>query len=325
MAASALPSEHKSAFDAYMRSGDDRLMRSLDAKAMSYGSAQDGGYLVPDETEAEIGKRLAVLSPIRAIAVGAAGVGGGAEEAVLDLRSGGRLGRPRPRRGRRPRRRRWPSCSSRRWSSTPCRRRRPRCWRTRWSTSTSGSRAKWRRPSPSRRARPSSPATATNKPKGFLDYTKVAEASWVWGEIGYIVTGVSGALPASHPSDMLIDTVYALKAGYRQNANWVMNRKTQACDPQAQGCRRQLSLAAAGGCRPARDADGLSAGRGRGHAGRRRQRDADRVRRFRARLSGRRPDGRAGAARSRIPPSPTCCSTRPSASAAACRISTRSS
>ena len=68
----------------------------------------------------------------------------------------------------------------------------------------------------------------TNKPKGFLDYTKVAEASWGWGKIGYIVTGVSGALPASNPSDVLIDLVYALKAGYRQNANWVMNRKTQA-------------------------------------------------------------------------------------------------
>jgi HK97 family phage major capsid protein len=60
--------EHKQAFDAYVRSGDDRLLRSLDAKSMSYGSGQDGGYLVPDETEAEIGKRLATLSPIRSIA-----------------------------------------------------------------------------------------------------------------------------------------------------------------------------------------------------------------------------------------------------------------
>jgi HK97 family phage major capsid protein len=67
-----------------------------------------------------------------------------------------------------------------------------------------------------------------NKPKGFLSYTEVAEASWSWGNIGYIATGVSGALPASDPSDILIDTVYALKAGYRQNAAWVMNRKTQA-------------------------------------------------------------------------------------------------
>jgi HK97 family phage major capsid protein len=41
---------------------------------MSYGSGQDGGYLVPDETEAEIGKRLAALSPIRAHRLGAAGV-----------------------------------------------------------------------------------------------------------------------------------------------------------------------------------------------------------------------------------------------------------
>ena len=30
------------------------------------------------------------------------------------------------------------------------------------------------------------------------------------------------------PSDVLVDLVYALKAGYRQNAHFVMNRKTQA-------------------------------------------------------------------------------------------------
>ena len=54
----AMPSEHKQAFEAYVRSGDDRLIRSLDTKAMSYGSGQDGGYLVPDETEAAIGRRL---------------------------------------------------------------------------------------------------------------------------------------------------------------------------------------------------------------------------------------------------------------------------
>jgi HK97 family phage major capsid protein len=41
------------------------------------------------------------------------------------------------------------------------------------------------------------------------------------------VTGASGAFAASNPSDALIDLVYALKSGYRQNATWVMNRKTQ--------------------------------------------------------------------------------------------------
>ena len=68
----------------------------------------------------------------------------------------------------------------------------------------------------------------TNKPKGFLQATTVADASWAWGKLGYLVTGVSGDLPASDKSDVLIDLVYSLKAGYRQNANWVMNRRTQA-------------------------------------------------------------------------------------------------
>ena len=39
--------------------------------------------------------------------------------------------------------------------------------------------------------------------------------------------GAAGAFPATNPSDKLIDLVYALKSGYRQNAQWVMNRKTQ--------------------------------------------------------------------------------------------------
>jgi HK97 family phage major capsid protein len=67
-----------------------------------------------------------------------------------------------------------------------------------------------------------------SKPKGFLSYDKVAESAWEWGKVGYTLTGVAGALPAEDASDVLIDTIYALKAGYRQNANWVMNRKTQA-------------------------------------------------------------------------------------------------
>jgi HK97 family phage major capsid protein len=67
----------------------------------------------------------------------------------------------------------------------------------------------------------------SNKPKGFLSYTTIANASWVWGDIGYIATGAA-AFPASNPSDVLVDLIYALKAGYRQNAVFVMNRKTQA-------------------------------------------------------------------------------------------------
>ena len=67
-----------------------------------------------------------------------------------------------------------------------------------------------------------------NKPKGFLDIPVVGETNWTWGNLGYVPTGTDGALAAADGSDVLVDTIYALKAGYRQNGNWVMNRKTQA-------------------------------------------------------------------------------------------------
>ena len=67
-----------------------------------------------------------------------------------------------------------------------------------------------------------------NQPSGLLTNTTVAESSWSWGNLGYVATGSDGAFPGSDASDILIENIYALKAGYRQNANWVMNRKTQA-------------------------------------------------------------------------------------------------
>ena len=67
-----------------------------------------------------------------------------------------------------------------------------------------------------------------NKPSGFLTAPTVDEAIWSWGNLGYVPTGADGTLAPTDGSDVLIDTIYALKAGYRQNANFVMNRKTQA-------------------------------------------------------------------------------------------------
>ncbi|GLS32921.1 phage major capsid protein, HK97 family [Mesorhizobium albiziae] len=219
--------EHKQAFETYVRSGDDRLLRALDTKAMSYGSGQDGGYLVPSETEAEIGKRLAALSPIRSIA------------SVRQV-SGAVLKKPFAVNG--------PAVG---WVGETTA-------RPQTATATL---AELQFPTMELYAMPAATASlledsvvdldqwisgeveaafaeqegaafvngdGVNKPRGFLDYATVAEASWSWGNLGYVATGVAGALPASNPSDVLIDTVYALKAGYRQNANWVMNRKTQA-------------------------------------------------------------------------------------------------
>ncbi len=138
----------------------------------------------------------------------------------------------------------------------------------------------------------------SNKPKGFLSYTTVANASWTWGDIGYIATGAAGAFASSNPSDVLVDLIYALKAGYRQNGMFVMNRKTQAACASSRTLRRQLSLAAAGGRGRPRQPDDLPGDRGRGHAGHRREFALGRVRRFPPRLPGGRPPGRPRAARS---------------------------
>ena len=65
-----------------------------------------------------------------------------------------------------------------------------------------------------------------NKPKGFLNYPIVADASAVWGQIGYVASGAAGAFAPTSPTDRLIDLVYAPRAQYRPNGRFVMNRKT---------------------------------------------------------------------------------------------------
>jgi HK97 family phage major capsid protein len=68
----------------------------------------------------------------------------------------------------------------------------------------------------------------TNRPKGFLDYDPIAESVWEWGKLGFVLSGADGGFPEENPSDPLVDLVYALKAGYRQNGTFVMNRRSQA-------------------------------------------------------------------------------------------------
>lgn len=68
--------------------------------------------------------------------------------------------------------------------------------------------------------------TGVKQPHGLLSYTKVANASYAWGKIGYVASGSAGAFAASDPADKLIDLVHSLKRGYRQNASWLMNDAT---------------------------------------------------------------------------------------------------
>jgi HK97 family phage major capsid protein len=64
------------------------------------------------------------------------------------------------------------------------------------------------------------------KPRGFLSY---GDGTTLPGTIEQIPTGVSGGFAAAPAGgDVLITAYESLKAGYRGNANWFMNRTTRA-------------------------------------------------------------------------------------------------
>ena len=220
------PTEHKKAFEAYVRKGETHGLFDLEAKAMSIGSSPDGGYLVPAETETEIGRLLSNASPLRAIS---------------DVRqvSGAVYKKPFAITG-----------AASGWVGETAAR----------PETASATLAELQFPTMELYAMPAATqallddsvvnldqwiaqevqtvfaeqeslafvsGNGTNRPRGFTDYPKVADASWSWGNLGYIASGVAGAFAASNPSDKLIDVIYGVKAGYRGNASWVMNRKTQ--------------------------------------------------------------------------------------------------
>ncbi len=64
-----------------------------------------------------------------------------------------------------------------------------------------------------------------DKPKGFLAHDSVPNDTWQWGQIGHLTTGEAGGF-GPDGGDTLIDLVYALGAGYRANASFMMNSAT---------------------------------------------------------------------------------------------------
>jgi HK97 family phage major capsid protein len=223
---SGAAAEHKSAFEGYMRRGEAQNLRRLEEKALSVGTDADGGYLVPEEVEAGVMRALREASPIRAIS------------AVRQV-SSNTFKKPFAITG-----------AATGWVAETGTR----------DQTTSPTLAELAFPTMELYAQPAATQTlledaavnidewvaeevriafaeqentafvsgdGSNKPKGFLSYTTVAEASWAWNKIGYLATGVDGGFSVSDPADTLIDMIYTLKSAYRGNAHWVMNRGTQ--------------------------------------------------------------------------------------------------
>ncbi len=68
--------------------------------------------------------------------------------------------------------------------------------------------------------------TGIAKPRGITTYTTVANASYTFGNVGYIASGKAGAFASVAPADKLVDLQHALKSQYRSGAVWVMSDTT---------------------------------------------------------------------------------------------------
>lgn len=64
------------------------------------------------------------------------------------------------------------------------------------------------------------------KPRGFLAYDKVANGSYAWGKLGFVVSGAAADFATLAPADALIKLYYALKQGMRNNASFLTSDAT---------------------------------------------------------------------------------------------------
>jgi HK97 family phage major capsid protein len=219
--------EHKAAFDAYVRRGEEQGLRELEAKAMSAGTGADGGYLVPPETDTEIGRRVSVVSPMRALS-------------TVRTVSSAVLKKPFATTG-----------LATGWVAETAAR--PQTGTPQLAELSFPTMELYAMPAATQALLDDAAVDieawiagevdivfaeqegdafirgdGINRPKGFLAYTAVADNAWSWGNLGYVATGAAGAWKTTGPSDTLIDVIYALKAAHRQNGTFMMNRKVQA-------------------------------------------------------------------------------------------------
>ncbi len=216
--------EHKSAWDGYMRSGDDSGIARLDTKALSQGSDAQGGYVAPAELDRLIEARLQAASPMRQIAsvrqtsamvfkkpVGMGTQGSWAGEAAAR----GQTTSPELELLEFPAAELYAMPAATQtllddayadideWLADEV--------ETAFSAQESAAFIT---------------GDGVNKPKGFLSYSIEDNASHAWGKIGSVSSGASGDFAATAPADALIDLIYAPKAQFRANGRFVMNRRT---------------------------------------------------------------------------------------------------
>ncbi len=216
--------EHKSAWSAYLRKGDDGGIARLDLKSVNVGTEAQGGYVAPPELDRLIEQRLTASSPMRQIA-------SVRQTSATVFRKPVSLGAVSA----------WAAETGARAETTaptldllefPA----AELYAMPAATQTLLDDAyadidEWladevEQSFSAQESTAFVTGDGSGKPKGFLSYDMIADASHAWDKIGFILSGGAGAFAASNPADKLIDLVYALKSQFRANARFVMNRRT---------------------------------------------------------------------------------------------------
>lgn len=220
--------DHKRAFANFIKKGDETGLEELQLKALSASVDSEGGYAVPENLDREISKRLRDVSPVRSVCrVIETGVANYKKPVSQGKAVGGWVGE----KGARPQ------------TDTP-------------------SLAIFEPSFGEMYANPAATKTiledgffdveawlaeevemtfaemegvafvsgdGVNKPKGFLTHTTTTavDGARTFGQIQHILSGAAGAFTnGTGATDALINMFYALKAGYRQQAQWMMGSPT---------------------------------------------------------------------------------------------------
>lgn len=219
-------SDYKRAFDAFLRK-DERQLTDVEVKALSVGSDPDGGYVVHPDMSGRITRRIFETSNVRAFA-SVQTISTDALEGIVDNDE-----------------------AAASWVGETAS-------RTETDTPQLG---KWRIPVHEMYANPYATqrllddaeinmegwladkvadkfarteadafvtGNGVGKPRGFLTYSDYAVAgTFEDGKIEQFDTGANGAFTsAGLGANVLYNAIYGLKAQYRQNATWFMNRTT---------------------------------------------------------------------------------------------------
>lgn len=218
---------HKKAFNAYLRSGDDDALRGLvlEGKAMSTAVSADGGYLVDPQTADTIRSMLLATSSLRAVS-NVVNVDATSFDVLIDRSEVGSG---------------WATeATSIVETATPTIERisiklhelsaMPKASQRLLDDSAFDVEGWLAGKIATRFIRAEAAAfingDGIDKPKGILLPAKVANASWVWGQLGYVPTGAASDFATTNASDCIVSLVYALTADYRANGTFVMNSKT---------------------------------------------------------------------------------------------------